>query len=288
MAHQKVLVTGADGNLGQDLMARLALFSDRYETVGTTYHVLDFSWETSKVNAVLDDIHPDVIVNTAAYTQVDAAESQPELTTQVNAGGPKLLAQWLQKNGGYMVHISTDYVFDGQKGSPYTPQDTPNPINHYGVSKLGGEKAVLETLPAAGIVLRTSWLFGAAAQNFVPFLIRSAQSQTPIRVVYDQVGTPTWTGNLCKMILKVLEDRPVGILHGCSSGYTSRYDQAQYVCQCLGVASKFITPVTTESFKFTAQRPMNTAMISSFEDAPSWQEATVKFLETQGLFKSYV
>lgn len=288
MAKQRLLITGASGNLGQDLIARLALF-DHYEVVGTTRQDLDLTWLAKHVVQKLDDIKPDVIINTAAFTQVDAAEADATSATRVNAEAPNTLAEWAKRHEAYLVQISTDYVFDGTKGSPYLPADPPHPINHYGQSKYEGEQAVLAAYPEGALVLRTSWLFGPSAKNFIPFLVQAAQQQKPVRVVTDQWGTPTWSGNLCKMLLEILDTRPTGILHGCATGITTRLDQAYYICNLLGAATDFIEPTTTDQFGFLAKRPHNTALQTSFpESALSWEKGIERFLQTQGLLKSHV
>lgn len=280
-------MTGKTGTLGQDLLARLQLFP-QYEILATDRTTLDLTETSEAIEAVLNQLQPDVIINTAAFSQVDDAEAHYETALKVNRDGPKALAKWTHQHQKYMIHISTDYVFDGQKGAPYEPEDLAHPINRYGQSKYEGETAVLNTLEENGLVVRTSWLFGTQAKNFVPFLIQAALSQSPVRVVTDQWGVPTWTGNLCKMLIEALETRPSGILHGCSTGRTTRYEQAQFICQCLDRPTDFITPVTTDSFQFVAKRPVDTTMKSSFASALTWQEATEKFLYTEGRIKSHV
>jgi dTDP-4-dehydrorhamnose reductase len=255
---------------------------DQFEVTGTHTSTLNLTWPTEKIEDVLESIFPDVIINTAALTTVDACESRFEEALQTNAYGPKALAEWCLKQNKYLIHISTDYVFDGTKGSPYEATDTPHPINHYGESKWAGETAVLGTLPQAAVV-RTSWLFGPGGKNFVPFVIEKALSQTPVNIANDQWGTPTWTGNLCKMLLHTLEEQPCGILHGACQGVVSRYEQAKHLCQLLSVPDTFITPVPTAFFNFAAKRPVNTAMQPSFSSALPWQEATEQFIESQGL-----
>lgn len=287
MARQRILVTGATGNLGQDLLDHLRLL-DGYDIVGTGSGELNLAWSKEAIRKVLDELKPDVIVNSAAFTQVDAAETRYDLALKVNQGGPEAFAEWSFTHHGYLIHISTDYVFDGTKGTLYNPTDLPNPINRYGLSKRLGEEAVLNILPSNGLVLRTSWLFGRGARNFVPFLIQAAKSQSPVQITMDQWGTPTWTVNLCRMIAEAIRDRPAGILHGCSTGLTSRLEQARFLCECLGVSSAFITPATTESFRFPAKRPLNTAMNSSFRCATDWQSATQQYIQSQGLLKNHV
>jgi dTDP-4-dehydrorhamnose reductase len=287
MAGQRILVTGAAGNLGQDLLAFLVPYG-QFEVIGTTSRELNLLEPTSVIQAHLDAIQPDIIINPAAFTAVDGAEGEFEKALQVNAKGPEALAQWAQKNNAYLVHISTDYVFDGAKGSAYTTQDTPHPLNRYGISKLEGEKAVLSAHPQGAAVVRTSWLFGSGNKNFVPFVLNAAQVQSPIRVADDQWGTPTWTGNLCQMLFQLIQERPSGMFHGCCQGSVSRFEQAQFLCQALGVSADFMTPASTASFNFPAKRPQNTAMVPSFTSAMSWQDATEAFLREKGLLGHYV
>lgn len=289
MADQrKILVTGAGGTLGQDFLARLALF-DQWEVTATRTADLDLASDPAKIQQTLSKYRPEVIINTAAFTAVDAAETETQQAQKVNARGPQALASWAKYHGTYLIHVSTDYVFDGAKGSPYEPQDKPNPINHYGKTKLAGEKAVLSEHSEGSAILRTSWLYGTNAKNFVPFILDAAEKQTPIRVAEDQWGVPTWTGTLVKMILHCLEERPAGVFHACCSGQTTRYAQAKFLCEAIGASPDFMTPVPTAEFNFPAKRPLNTVMATSFPNlATDWQTATLKFLETQGRQVSHV
>lgn len=281
MAEQRILVTGSNGTLGQDCLARFSLFPD-WTVIGTNSLELNLAWDEYTIFEALNEIRPDIIVNTAAYTQVDKAESDFETACLVNANGPKHLAKWAQRHHAYLLHISTDYVFDGEKGGLYVPDDFTNPINRYGESKRMGEDAVLEIHPSASGIIRTSWLFGAGAKNFVPFVIRSLQSNTIANIVDDQWGTPTWTGNLCKMLIEAIQSRVTGIYHGCSTGQCNRYEQALFIAEQLQADKKLVIPQPSAFFDFPARRPHNTAMQSSFASALPWQGSTLKFLETQG------
>lgn len=287
MAHPRILVTGAYGNLGKDLTDQLRLIP-QYDVIGTGSDDLNLAWTGDAIRTVLDTLHPQIIINTAAFTDVDGAEDNRAAAFQINAKGPQVLAEWAAEHGAYLIHISTDYVFDGCKGIAYTPSDSPHPINAYGESKYAGEQAILTCLPSNAAIIRTSWLFGSGQKNFVPFLLRSAQSQTPIRVVEDQWGTPTWTGNLNTMILDALKNRMTGVFHGCSHGIVTRYEQALFIYDCLGVSTDLLTAVSADTFPFKAKRPVNTAMIPSFDSALEWKEATCHFLETQPVIKSHV
>ncbi len=281
--HQRILVTGAAGSLGQDLVRYWSDPAYNVEVIGTTSDDFNLTWDAVTLLQTLDAISPDMIVNAAAFTQVDAAESQYDKALQVNAHAPGVLADWVRAHGAYLVHISTDYVFDGTKGAPYLPTDAPNPINRYGESKRLGEQHVLATAPDNAAVIRTSWLYGSGSRNFVPFILQSAQVSSPIRVARDQWGTPTWTQDLCDMIEQARVERLKGIFHGCSLGQTTRYEQAVFLCDCMAASTGFMTPVETDVFGFPAKRPHNTAMVSSFDCARDWKEATEAFMRQQGL-----
>jgi dTDP-4-dehydrorhamnose reductase len=286
MAKEVILITGANGSLGQDLVSRMDLY-ESYDARFTTRETLDLNWPAQKINETLDAVKPSVIVNTAAFTAVDVCESNFDQAIAVNAEGPQKLAQWAHKNKAYLIQISTDYVFDGQKGSAYEVTDLPNPISIYGLSKLSGEKAVMAESADNSCIIRTSWLFGPGSKNFVQFVINAAKEGEPVNIAHDQIGTPTWTGNLCKIIFFVIDEKPKGLFHGCSQGAVSRCDQAKFIAEAMAVSPKFITPVPTQFFQFPAKRPPNTSMVPSFPNAITWQEATEKFLQTQGLIASH-
>lgn len=277
MADSRVLITGAAGNLGQDLLAFLQR-SSQYTLIGTTRDQLNLTSPEAELMATLDAIRPDIIINPAAFTAVDAAESDFETAMQVNCHGPQVLAQWAEQNGAYLVHISTDYVFDGTKGKPYTPADLTNPVSRYGESKEAGEMAVLSAHPTGSAVLRTSWLFGSGQKNFVPFVVNAAKNQTPVNIANDQWGTPTWTVNLAQMIFETLLERPSGLLHATGYGRTSRYEQALMLCHLLKLPTEFMTSVPTSAFNFPARRPTDSSMQSSYSSAMHWEEATSHYL----------
>lgn len=280
-----MLVTGAQGNLGLNLMPVFSAVTG-VQVVGLDRGRLDLSSSAKAIRTVLDEHQPAVIINAAAYTNVDKAESESELAYQVNEQGPATLAHWCSDHEAYLIHISTDYVFDGMKGTPYTPKDVPNPINVYGASKLAGEQRVQEILPKHSAVVRTSWLYGPGQKGFLWFVAQSAQQQKTIGVVDDQWGTPTWTGHLCEMIVTMLQDRPSGLFHGCNSGLTTRFEQAVLFCELMGMDTtaieQFMEPKPTSAFTFPAKRPMNTAMVPSTLSGklamPSWQDGMTGFM----------
>jgi dTDP-4-dehydrorhamnose reductase len=280
MAQAKVLITGANGTLGQDLISRLSLF-DALSVMPADRSVLDLSQPVDTLCRLLDQHQPQVIINAGAFTGVDLAESERDEAMKVNARAPEALAKWCQHNDGYLLHISTDYVFDGQKGEAYTPADTPKPINAYGYSKLVGEEAVLSEAPDQSAVLRTSWLFGKNGKNFVPFVIRQLQAQAPLRIVKDQWGTPTWSGNLCKMLQRLIETRQTGLFHGTGLGGCTRLEQAQEIAAMLGLSPDPIEAITTDSLGLPAKRPPNTTMVSSFDVALDWPTAFTRYWEAE-------
>ena len=249
----KVLVTGANGMLGQDLCPIL-------EDVGafvieTDVDTLDITNEEQVTNA-LTDVSPDMVVHCAAYTNVDAAETESDKAELINFKGTENLAKICGKLGITMVYISTDYVFDGEKGSLYVPDDTPNPLNNYGLTKLKGEEAVKKYCEKYYIA-RTSWLYGHHGKNFVETMI-SLANKPELKVVDDQVGCPTWTVEVANVILKLLH-KPYGTYHVCGTGTTSWYGFAKEIFEQLGLEVN-LKPCTTDEFPRPAKRPKYSAM----------------------------
>lgn len=279
----KLLVIGAEGNLGQTLIQAIQTQRPNDQVVATFQHELDFTQDPSAIDQTLNALNPDVIVNTAAYTNVDKSETETQLAHTVNAVGPQRLAEWVETHQRFLVHISTDYVFDGNRNTPYTKTDTPNPINAYGQTKLDGEIAVLKTAPERSVILRTSWLFGPAKMGFVWYVISGLQAQKDLNIFQDQTGTPTWTGNLTQMIFESIDRRMTGVTHATSKGLTTRWDQACYICQQMGGDAELLKPILTESLHLPAKRPLYTAMTPDYDSALDWQQATDRFLSQQGL-----
>jgi len=219
----KVLVTGSNGQLGWELERTRpetidGLFADRNDLDIADYErVLEYTRKH----------RPDVIVNAAAYTAVDKAEEEPEKAFLVNEAGARNIALAAKEIGARVIQISTDFVFDGKKSTPYTPEDEPNPINVYGKSKLAGEKAVLELLPEQSIVLRTAWLYSSHGHNFVKTMLRLMKEKDEIKVVCDQIGTPTWARGLAEVVWKFCKRGDLsGIYHWTDGGVASWYDFA--------------------------------------------------------------
>lgn len=251
----KVLVTGANGMLGSDLCPMLE--DSGYEVIETTIDELDIT-DKNEVNEVIDDVKPDYVIHCAAYTNVDKAEEEFEIADKINSVGTRNVAEACKRNNTVLVYISTDYVFDGTKDTPYLPNDKTNPINTYGLTKLNGEKAVQEVCEKF-YILRTSWLYGHHGKNFVETMISLAQKEE-VKVVDDQIGCPTWTVDLSDAIISLIdEDAEYGIYHACGGGKTSWYDFAKEIYNKMNLNVN-IKPCTTEEFPRPAKRPQYSVM----------------------------
>ena len=269
-----ILVVGCKGQLGTDCMSVLGK-----KAVGIDLPDIDITkpFQCLDPNAVreapllrgndrrewqkLDAIAPAVIINCAAYTAVDACETDP-VCWKVNADGPKHLAEWAAANGAFLVHISTDYVFSGDKPlfDSLVETDPVAPVSEYGKSKLAGEQAVLES-GAHAAILRTAWLYGAHGKNFLKTMLRLAlqNPEREIRVVNDQFGSPTWSYTLARQIAAVVEAKATGIFHATSEGYCSWYDLAARFLQLMNVPYR-MAPCTTAEYPTPARRPKNSIL----------------------------
>lgn len=219
----KIVITGARGQLGLTLQKYLS--ADKYQLVTLTHSDLDISDETA-VNQMLTDIQPDAIINAAAYTAVDNAETDDLTARAANASGPKNLARWAAKNNVYLIHISTDFVFSGTNSRPYKPDDQTDPLSIYGRTKLEGELHSRYLAPDNCLVLRTSWVYSESGKNFVLTMLRLMAEKQSLNVVADQIGTPSSTWGLARCIEACLHKKPVGILHWTDAGVASWYDFA--------------------------------------------------------------
>jgi dTDP-4-dehydrorhamnose reductase len=213
------------------------------------------------VHALINTQKPDVIINAAAYTAVDRAESEPEQARRVNEQGPRNLAQAAAQAGSRLIHISTDYVFDGASPRPYRPDDETRPLNVYGATKLAGEDAVRAVLAERSVVLRTAWVYGATGQNFVRTMLRLMKERGVVRIVADQIGTPTSANSVARAIWKVLQvPRMHGIYHWTEAGVASWYDFAVAINEeaaALGMLQSgvSVSPIATEEYPTPARRP---------------------------------
>lgn len=255
----KILLTGSGGQLAQELQPIL-LYSGEVIAVDRTR--LDLS-EPESIRQAMAEIQPDLVVNSGAYTAVDKAESEPELAYSVNGVAPGIIAEECEKLGSTLIHISTDYVFDGSQGSPYKETDATNPLGIYGKSKLAGEEAIRQ----AGnrhIIIRTAWVYGNSGKgNFVKTMLRLGKDREEIRVVADQIGSPTWTGDLAAAISQIIPQiKPelFGTYQYTNSGVCSWYDFAIAIfeeAEKLGFPLKIqrVIPITTSEYPTPAKRP---------------------------------
>lgn len=252
----KILLTGADGQLGRCFQDRLPA---GWEILATDTAELDIT-DLARVEEVVKDLQPDAIVNAAAYTAVDKAESEPELAEKINAMGPENLAIVANKQGIRLVHVSTDYVFDGNATEPYSEDSATNPLSVYGKTKLAGEQAVAKASPEA-IIVRTAWVFSEYGNNFVKTMLRLAKERDALGIVADQRGCPTYAGDLAQAIISLLEKNVEGgIYHYCGDKEVSWYEFAQEIFAVAtqkAVLSKApaLTSITTAQYPTPAHRP---------------------------------
>lgn len=224
-----MLITGSGGQLGTELAGTAPPGA---ELVRTDRAELDIT-DRNSVLEFVKEIKPDLIINAAAYTAVDKAESEPDLAFRINRDGAAHLAQAAKKAGARIIHVSTDYVFDGRQGSPYKPDDKPNPLNVYGESKLAGERAVQEITEGRGLIVRTAWVYSAHGHNFVKTMLRLLRERKEVRVVCDQIGTPTHARGLADALWRFAGRADLhGIYHWTDAGVASWYDFAEAVRSC--------------------------------------------------------
>ncbi|HFJ9293024.1 dTDP-4-dehydrorhamnose reductase [Bacillus sp. RZ2MS9] len=276
----KALVTGAKGQLGQDVVSLLK--EQTWEVFGFGREELNITDEKQVSEKVLL-IQPDIIIHTAAYTQVDQAESDEESAFKVNAEGTKYLAQAAEAVGAKFCYVSTDYVFDGTKDTPYKPDDQTNPQTVYGKSKLVGEQYTQEYCSKSYIV-RTSWVFGLYGNNFVKTMLRLAEENKELGIVHDQVGSPTYTTDLARFIISLVQTDKYGVYHGSNSGVCSWYEFAKEIFKQSNIEI-VVNPLKTEDFPRPAARPkysvLDKGMIeeNGFESLQNWKEALKDFLK---------
>lgn len=277
----RVLVTGAGGQLGHDLMAA---FADD-DVAGLAHADLDVTDEAAVVAAVRDHA-PDVVVHAAAYTKVDACESEADLAWRVNAAGAWWVARACALADAAMVYLSTDYVFDGRSGRPYTEFDPPNPESMYGRSKAAGEQLVRQTL-AAHYIVRTSWVHGSHGGNFVKTMLRLARERGAVSVVDDQTGSPTFTFDLAPALRRLAVTGRYGTYHLTNTGHCTWYEFARATFDHAGIEVD-LSPTDTASFGSPAPRPAFSVLESrmagfaGLDPLPHWQESLPRLLGQLG------
>jgi len=282
----RILLTGKNGQVGYELERSLQGLG---EIVALDRSQMDLS-DLDQVRDVIRKVKPSLIVNPAAYTAVDKAESEPELAMRINGEAPAVMAEEAKKLGAALIHYSTDYVFDGSKGSPYVEDDQTNPINVYGKSKAAGEQAIREA-GAAHLILRTSWVYGMHGKNFLLTILRLAQERDELRIIGDQFGAPTWSRTIAEVTSHIVAqskaaedqaawwDKNKGTYHLTAQGSTS---WAGFTKQILANAqpqkSVQVSTITTAEYPLPAKRPQYSVMsseklIERFGLLPAWDAA---------------
>lgn len=273
------LVTGANGQLGYDVVRELE--ARGHQVIPTTSETMDIT-DAAMVNHVMQEAKPDVVIHCAAYTAVDAAEDDIAQCRKVNADGTRNIALACQSLSCKMLFISTDYVFAGNGTTPWRPEDVKAPINVYGQTKLEAEEAVTSLLSKYFIV-RISWVFGVNGKNFVKTMLNLAKNHPDINVVDDQIGSPTYTYDLAKLLADMAESEKYGIYHASNEGFCSWYEFAKQIFEtaCVDVN---VHPVDSSGFPSKAARPMNSRMdksdleVNGFDRLPSWQDALKHYI----------
>jgi len=282
----KILINGSGGQLGTDC---IDILSPNHHVVPIDYPAINIA-DAKSVNTICGEHRPDVIINCAAYTAVDKCETETAAAWAVNADGPRFIGEAAATIGARVIHVSTDYVFDGHKPVPgaYTEDDPVNPLSEYGKSKLAGERNLLEPCPDA-VILRTAWLYSASGPNFLKTMLRMALSdpRRSFTIVNDQFGSLTWSYTLARQIDRLLERDLHGIMHTTSDGYSSWYEAACYFLEKMGVEHSFI-PCTTEDYPTPAHRPANSILQNKVLDDngisvfTSWQDDVDTLVDRYG------
>lgn len=268
----KLLLTGRNGQVGSELARELAALG---EVVATDRSSLDIN-DAGSIRRVLRDAKAQVIVNAAAYTAVDKAETERDLAARANAEAPGILGEEAKRLGALLVHFSTDYVFDGAQRSPYAESDAPNPLSHYASTKLEGERAIMAS-GCRHLILRTSWVYGPRAANFYQIIRRKAEANEPMRMVEDQTSVPTPSPFVAQRTAQLVARDFEGLLHLVPSGSASRYEFAREVVLACGSSAQ-VAPARTAEFPSAAQRPAYSVMSNARAAAvlgalPDWRTA---------------
>jgi dTDP-4-dehydrorhamnose reductase len=279
MAEQLIAILGGRGMLGSDL----ALVCTEHRLNFQVFDLPEFDiTNAGHVKDVIDQA--EIIINCAAYTNVDKAQTETDLAYQVNAEAVGRLGGLARDSGRWILHISTDFVFDGRLDRAYVETDVPNPLNNYGKTKLAGEQLLAES-GSKYCIIRTEWTYGRAGDNFITKLVAQAKRGKALRVVDDQIGAPTATTEIAKMICKLLPKRPQGTFHFAASGLASRFEVAQFVFEKLGISAE-LSSCSSSDYASLAQRPLNSRLDCSKiqallgETIEHWQGPLDRFLKS--------
>jgi dTDP-4-dehydrorhamnose reductase len=255
---RRILVTGAKGMLGRDLMGILHSSFSRDEVIGWDIEEIDIRKEEDSV-AKIGTVQPEVVIHLASYTDVDGCELDKEKAFAVNAEGTKHVALAVSKCRAKMVYLSTDYVFDGKKGEPYLEGDSPHPLNVYGRSKLKGEQYVQEWVKDS-LIIRTQWLYGSFGKNFVDSILQQAREKGTLSIVNDQIGSPTYTVDLAKAISKLIQVDARGIFHVANSEPCTWYTFGHAILKLSGLNRVRVLPISSKELDRPAARPPYSAL----------------------------
>ncbi|HVS27095.1 MAG TPA: dTDP-4-dehydrorhamnose reductase [Burkholderiales bacterium] len=280
----RILLTGKNGQVGWELQRMLGALG---EVIALGREEMNLA-NSDAIRARIREITPDIIVNAAAYTAVDKAESEPDLAMAINGTAPGIMAEEARRLGALLVHYSTDYVFDGAKTTPYTEEDTPNPLNVYGKTKLAGERAI-QASGAPYLILRTSWVYSARGKNFLLTILRLAAERPELKVVGDQQGAPTWARDIAETTARVLDETKErsGLFHLSASGTTSWFSFATEILRISGQAIP-VRSIPSSEYPSPAARPANsvldnTKFMTSFGlELPAWQSSLKQCLAEYG------
>jgi len=275
-----ILITGANGQLGNDF--KKLLDSQKIKYIGTDVRELDITNEED-IEKFVDGKNIDLIINCAAYNNVDQAEEEYKICEKLNTKSPEFLAKIAKKIGAEFITYSTDFVFDGEKGLPYTEKDLPNPLSVYGSTKFQGEKNVLNLYEKV-FVVRTSWVFGIGNNNFNKQVINWSKGKNKLAIVDDQISSPTYSKDLAEFTWELIKTKKYGLYHFSNSGEASKYDQANYILKKIGWSGE-LKRAKTSDFKLKAKRAKYTKLSSEkIEEVlnrkiPTWESGIDRFLK---------
>ncbi|OIJ11250.1 dTDP-4-dehydrorhamnose reductase [Anaerobacillus alkalilacustris] len=275
----KILVTGYNGQLGFDVVREGE--KRGLDMHGIGIDDLDITVEADVANYV-ENVNPDMVIHCAAYTAVDKAEDDKETCWDVNVNGTRYLAEAAKKCSARFMYISTDYVFDGEGETPFVETNTPNPVGYYGVTKYEGEK-IVQNLFDEWFIVRISWVFGMNGNNFIKTMLRLSETREELNVVGDQYGSPTYTYDLARLLIDMIETDKYGVYHASNEGFCT---WAEFASEIFEQAGKNVTvnSITTEEYPTRAVRPKNSRMSkqklidNGFEPLPNWQDALKHYL----------
>ena len=278
----RVFVTGVKGQLGYDVMNELE--KQGLEGIGVDIDEMDIT-DADQVNKVIKEAAPDAVIHCAAYTAVDAAEDNEEICRKVNAQGTENIAKVCEELDIKMMYISTDYVFNGQGERPWEPDDKREPLNVYGQTKYEGELAIEEHVKKF-FTVRIAWVFGLNGKNFIKTMLQVGKNHSQVRVVNDQIGTPTYTYDLARLLVDMMETEKYGYYHATNEGgYISWYDFTKEIYRQAGLSTE-VQPVTTAEYGLSkAARPFNSRLEkkklkeNGFTPLPTWQDALGRYLQ---------